>query len=56
MKKLKWGNHIVKAYLEHWQGGKSVRAVYLDEEGDKVVKINGHIVKLYNFLGKVELF
>ena len=56
MKKMMWGNHIVKAYLESWDGGKGVRTVYLDENGNEVVKINGHICKLSDFMGKVELF
>ena len=56
MKKMMWGNHIVKAYLESWDGGKGVRTVYLDENGNEVVKINCHICKLSDFMGKVELF
>ena len=56
MKKMMWGKHIVKAYLESWNGGKGVRTVYLDENGNKVVKINGYIRKLSDFMGKVELF
>ena len=56
MKKMMWENHIVKAYLESWDGGKGVRTVYLDENGNEVVKINGHICKLSDFMGKVELF
>lgn len=56
MKKMMWGSHIVKAYLESWDGGKGVRTVYLDEKGNQVVKINGYICELSEFMGKVELF
>lgn len=56
MKKYKWGEHTVKAYLESWDSGKGVRTVYLDEHGNKVVKLNGFICKLSNFMGKYELF
>ena len=56
MKKYKWGEHTVKAYLVSWNGGKGVRAVYLDEQGNKVVKLNGYICKLSEFMGKYEFF
>ena len=57
MKKMMWGNHIVKAYLESWDGGKGVRTVYLDKEGNMVVKANGYIFKLSDKLdSEYELF
>ena len=57
MKKMMWGKHIVKAYLESWNGGKGVRTVYLDKEGNMVVKANGYVFKLSDELdSEYELF
>ena len=56
MKKYKIGNYTVKAYLKSWDGGKAVRTVYIDKDGDKVVKINGYWRRLYDFCGNFELF
>lgn len=46
MKKMMWGKHIVKAFLKGWDGSTAIRTVYLDNEGNKVVKANGYIFKL----------
>lgn len=46
MKKMMWGKHIVKAYLKGWDGSSTIRTVYLDNEGNQVVKANGYIFKL----------
>ena len=56
MKKYKIGNYTVKAYLKSWDGGKAVRTVYIDKDGDKFVKINGNWRRLYDFRGNFELF
>lgn len=56
MKKYKIGNYTVKAYLESWNGGKAIRTVYIDDFGNKVVKINGNWRRLYDFRGNFELF
>lgn len=56
MTKYKIGNYTVKAYLESWNGGKAIRTVYIDDFGNKVVKINGNWRRLYDFRGNFKLF
>ena len=56
-KKMMWGNHIVKAFLKGWDGSTAIRTVYLDKEGNMVVKANGYIFKLSDKLdSEYELF
>lgn len=56
MKKYKWGEHTVKVYLESWNGGKGIRTVYLNDRGEKVIKLNGYVFKLDDFMGKYDFF
>ncbi len=57
MKKMMWGNHIVKAFLKGWDGSTAIRTVYLDKEGNQVIKANGYIFKLSDMLySEYELF
>ena len=57
MKKMMWGKHIVKAYLKGWDGSSAIRTVYLDKEGNQVIKANGYIFKLSDMLySEYELF
>ena len=46
MKKLMCGNSIVKACFYGLGVRMAIRTVYLDKEGNEVVKINGYIFKL----------
>ena len=50
MKKMMWGNHIVKAYLESWDGGKGVRTVYLDENGNFIEVEKPNAYKFEKFI------
>ena len=57
MKKMMWGKHIVKAFLKGYDGSTAIRTVYLDKEGNMVVKANGYIFKLSDKLdSEYELF
>ena len=46
MKKLMCGNSIVKACFYGLGVSVAIRTVYLDNEGNQVVKANGYIFKL----------
>lgn len=56
MKKMMWGKTIAKVYIKFFNGEKMVRTVYLDEEKNRYVKINGKLRLISELHADVEFF
>ena len=56
MKKMMWGKTIAKVYIKFWNGEKMVRTVYLDEEKNRYVKINGKLCLISKLHADVEFY
>ena len=56
MKKMMWGKTIAKVYIKFFNGEKMVRTVYLDEEKNRYVKINGKLRLISELHAYVEFF
>lgn len=51
-----WGKTIAKVYIKFFNGEKMVRTVYLDEEKNRYVKINGKLCLIPKLHADVEFF
>ena len=56
MKKMMWGKTIAKVYVKFFNGEKMVRTVYLDEEKNRYVKINGNLCLISKLHADVEFY
>ena len=56
MKKFMCGNSIVKACFYGLGVSMAIRTVYLDKEGDEVVKINGYVFDGCTNLSNIKSF